>query len=87
MRALRYKRAVAELYDHEVCPWKVELGDLVLRKAKVNDLTKSREKLASKWEGPYRVVEVVRDGTYCLETSKGVALPRTWHVANLKFYQ
>ncbi|RRT36091.1 hypothetical protein B296_00039796, partial [Ensete ventricosum] len=44
-------------------------------------------KLAPNWEGPYRVIEVVRDGTYTLATMEGRVLPRTWYKSNLrKFY-
>ncbi|RWW35796.1 hypothetical protein BHE74_00059233 [Ensete ventricosum] len=46
-----------------------------------------RVKLAPNWEGPYRVIDVVRDGTYTLATMEGRVLPRTWHITNLrKFY-
>ncbi|RWW84696.1 hypothetical protein BHE74_00006681, partial [Ensete ventricosum] len=44
---------------------------LVLQKAKVSDLIRSRGKLALNWEGPYRVVDVVREGTYTLATAEG----------------
>ncbi|MCH84920.1 gag-pol polyprotein [Trifolium medium] len=43
-------------------------------------------KLASNWEGPYRVQEAFGGGAYRLETLKGKTLPRTWNVANLRFY-
>ncbi|RWW27682.1 hypothetical protein BHE74_00001825 [Ensete ventricosum] len=68
---------MTKLYNHEVCPWKVAVGDLVLRKAEVSNQTRSRGKLGLSWEGPYRMVEVVRDRIYCLETREDVALPRT----------
>ncbi|RZS27544.1 hypothetical protein BHM03_00061042, partial [Ensete ventricosum] len=46
-----------------------------------------RGKLAPNWEGPYRVIDVIRDGTYTLATMEGRVLPRTWHITNLqKFY-
>nr|GEW24458.1 hypothetical protein [Tanacetum cinerariifolium] len=41
-------------------------------------------KLGLKWEGPYEVTEVLRDGAYRLRSMDGVILPRTWNVANLK---
>ncbi|RWW35407.1 hypothetical protein BHE74_00059669 [Ensete ventricosum] len=87
MRTLAYRRAVTKLYNRRVHPWLVKMGDLVLRKAEVNDPNRSRGKLAPNWEGPYRVVEVVRDETYTLATMEGRVLPRTWHISNLrKFY-
>ncbi|RZS25069.1 hypothetical protein BHM03_00058222 [Ensete ventricosum] len=36
-----------------------------------------RRKLALNWEGPYRVVYVVREGTYTLAMTEGQVLPRT----------
>ncbi|RZR92957.1 hypothetical protein BHM03_00021343 [Ensete ventricosum] len=64
-------------------PRLIKAGDLVLRKAEVNDPTRSREKLAPNWEGPYQVVDVVREGTYTLATAEERVLPRTWHISNL----
>ncbi|RZS03439.1 hypothetical protein BHM03_00033617 [Ensete ventricosum] len=50
-------------------------------------LNNRRGKLTPRWEGPYRVTRVIRDGTYILSTMEGKELPQTWHVSNLKkFY-
>ncbi|RRT33390.1 hypothetical protein B296_00056192 [Ensete ventricosum] len=53
------------------------MGNLVLQKAEVSDPTQSRGKLAPNWEDSYRVVEVVREGTYTLATMEGRVIPRT----------
>ncbi|RWW64468.1 hypothetical protein BHE74_00028297 [Ensete ventricosum] len=50
------------------------MGDLVLRKAEVSDPGHSRGKLTPRWERPYRVMRVIRDGTYTLA---GEVLPWT----------
>ena len=34
----------------------------------------------------YRIIEVLGDGAYRLETLEEGAIPRTWNVANPKFY-
>ncbi|RWW68964.1 hypothetical protein BHE74_00023466, partial [Ensete ventricosum] len=60
------------LYNHKVFPRQIKAGDLVLRKAEVSDPTRSRGKLAPNWEGPYRVANTSREGTYTL-----VTMPRT----------
>ncbi|RWW70452.1 hypothetical protein BHE74_00021866, partial [Ensete ventricosum] len=87
LRALAYIRAVTKLYNRRVRPRHVAAGDLVLQKTEVSDPTRSRGKLSPNWEGPYRVVDVVRDGTYTLVTMDRRVLPRTWHITNLrKFY-
>ncbi|RRT31579.1 hypothetical protein B296_00047185 [Ensete ventricosum] len=46
------------------------LRALVYRRA-VTKLYNRRDKLALNWEGPYRVVDVIRDGTYTLTTMEG----------------
>ncbi|RZS14645.1 hypothetical protein BHM03_00046381, partial [Ensete ventricosum] len=65
------------LYDRRVHPRRIEAGDLVFRKAEVSDHTRSRDKLAPNWEGPYRVESTIREGTYALVTMEGKRLPRT----------
>ncbi|KAJ8501040.1 hypothetical protein OPV22_011592 [Ensete ventricosum] len=77
IQALAYRRAVARIYNRRVRPQHVKTGDLVLRKIEVSDPTRSRGKLAPNWEGPYRVIDVIRDGTYTLATMEGRVLPRT----------
>lgn len=52
-------KVIAKLYNQSVHPQRDELGDLVLRKTKVNNLTRSRDKLALSLEGPYLVIEVI----------------------------
>ncbi|XP_065035978.1 uncharacterized protein LOC135671746 [Musa acuminata AAA Group] len=64
LKDLSYKRAVARIYNRKVRPRPIKLGDLVLRRAEVSDPTRARGKLAPNCEGPYRVIEVVRVGTY-----------------------
>ncbi|RWW56947.1 hypothetical protein BHE74_00036298 [Ensete ventricosum] len=49
--ALVYKKVIARLYDHKVRPLQIRTCDLVLSKAEVNDLTRSR--------GPYRVINTI----------------------------
>ncbi|RWW41925.1 hypothetical protein BHE74_00052558, partial [Ensete ventricosum] len=42
----------------------------------VSDPTQSRGKLALNWEGPYRVTNTSREGTYTLLNIEGKQLPR-----------
>ncbi|RRT66517.1 hypothetical protein B296_00008723 [Ensete ventricosum] len=87
LRTLAYRRAITKLYNCRVRPRHVKTGDLVLRKVEVSDPTRSCGKLAPNWEGPYRVIKIVRDETYTLATMEGRVLLRTWHISNLrKFY-
>ncbi|XP_065017743.1 uncharacterized protein LOC135644202 [Musa acuminata AAA Group] len=84
LKALSYKRAVAMVYNRKVRPQPIKLDDLVLRKIEVSNPTRAGGKLAPKWEGPYRVVKIIRPGTYRLATMAGSSLPRIWNVQNLK---
>ncbi|RRT36406.1 hypothetical protein B296_00050217, partial [Ensete ventricosum] len=58
------------------------LQTLAYRRA-VTKLYNRRGKLTPNWKDPYRVVEVVREGTYTLATMEGRVLSRTWHISNL----
>uniref|UniRef100_A0A804JFN3 Integrase catalytic domain-containing protein n=1 Tax=Musa acuminata subsp. malaccensis TaxID=214687 RepID=A0A804JFN3_MUSAM len=84
LKDLSYKRAVARIYNRKVRPRPIKLGDLVLRRIEVGDPTRTHDKLVANWEGPYRVIDVVRLRTYRLATTEGCPLPRTWNVRNLK---
>ncbi|XP_064953720.1 uncharacterized protein LOC135635929 [Musa acuminata AAA Group] len=85
-KALSYKRAVARVYNRRVRPRSIKIEDLVLRKIEVSHPTQVRGKLAPKWEGPYRVIEVSRPGTFRLATMDGDPVPRTWNIQNLRKY-
>ncbi|RWW53388.1 hypothetical protein BHE74_00040146, partial [Ensete ventricosum] len=68
LRALAYRRAITKLYNCRVRPRRIDMGDLVLRKTEVSYPTRSHGKLAPNWEGPYQVVDVIRDETYTSQT-------------------
>jgi len=78
-----WKRSIETKHLSKVHAREFREGDLVLRKA---EDTEKDNKLASTWIGPYRVREVVGKRTYGLETLDGGGVPRTWNVANLRFY-
>ncbi|XP_070057829.1 uncharacterized protein [Nicotiana tomentosiformis] len=63
-----------------------KVGDLVLRKVTQNTRELNVSKLASTWEGPYRVSAITGKGSYELENHNGDKLPSNWNVAHLKRY-
>ncbi|XP_068492190.1 uncharacterized protein [Phaseolus vulgaris] len=67
----------------KVRPWQFQVADLVMWKAHPYQL---ENKLSPKWTGPFRIVEVLGNSAYRLETLEGGPIPRTWNAANLKFY-
>ncbi|KAL0449022.1 UNVERIFIED_CONTAM: hypothetical protein Slati_1458600 [Sesamum latifolium] len=82
-RAAMYKVRMAKTYNARVRPGNFQVGDLVLRKVEASGPI---GKLDPKWEGPYKVVEIVIGGAYKLQQMDGKSVPRTWNVANLKKY-
>ncbi|RZS20844.1 hypothetical protein BHM03_00053413 [Ensete ventricosum] len=87
LKTLQYQRAVARLYNRMIRSRPIGEGDIVLRKAEVSDPGRTHEKLVPRWEGPYHITRLVRDGTYTLSIMEVKTLPRAWHVSNLKkFY-
>ena len=83
IKAETIKRIVEQQYSSKVMPRQFQVGDLVMRKAHPYEL---ENKLSPKWTGPFRVTKTKGNGSYDLETLEGGPIPRSWNVANLKFY-
>ncbi|XP_021713568.1 uncharacterized protein LOC110681749 [Chenopodium quinoa] len=81
-----YRLRMTRAYNRRVSKRPIKLGDLVLRKMEAVGRANEDGKLTPNWEGPYRVREEVRDGTYRLEAMNGRPIPRTWNTDNLKKY-
>ncbi|KAK6119715.1 hypothetical protein DH2020_046534 [Rehmannia glutinosa] len=62
-RAQMFRTRLERSYNRKVQQRSFQVGDLVLRKA---DITRQLGKLDPKWEGPYKIEEVVNPGAYCL---------------------
>ncbi|KAL0433406.1 UNVERIFIED_CONTAM: hypothetical protein Slati_2674900 [Sesamum latifolium] len=83
-RILHYKNLMTRGYNQKVKPQSFQVGDLVLKKVEVS---KHVVKLDPTWEGPYKVIEIRKKGTYALQDLEGKNLPRPWNIHNLKkFY-
>lgn len=61
-------------------------GDLVLQIAINNRINVMQSKLAPKWKGTYRVLEIIAGGAYRLETIHEDEIPNTWNTVSLKQY-
>ena len=77
------KRRVELRQKTKTKPQDFRVANLVMRKAHPYQL---ENKLSPKWTGPFRVVEMLGNGAYRLETLEGGAIPQTWNATNLKFY-
>ena len=83
IKAEALKRTVEYKYNSKLRPRQFRVANLVMRKAHPHQL---EHKLSPKWTGPFRVTEALGNGAYRLKTLEGGLIPRTWNVANLKFY-
>ncbi|KAK3002057.1 hypothetical protein RJ639_021347 [Escallonia herrerae] len=88
VRSVNVKQRVARYYNQKVRSKQFNEGDLVLRKLEVSNPKAATGKLSPNWEGPYRVIKVLKTGAYTLGTLLGESIPRTWNAENLgRYYQ
>uniref|UniRef100_A0A2N9H0S8 Integrase catalytic domain-containing protein n=1 Tax=Fagus sylvatica TaxID=28930 RepID=A0A2N9H0S8_FAGSY len=85
-RMKRYQEKMARHYNSKVKPRQLSVGDLVLRKVTLATKNPSEGKLGPNWEGPYKVIEIRRPGTYHLEDMDGQRLPHLWNAEHLRKY-
>ena len=67
---------MAKHYNAKVKPRYFRIGDLVLRKVTMATKYPTQRKLGPNWEGPYKIIDCNRKGTYYLETLDGQRLDR-----------
>uniref|UniRef100_A0A2N9HQX3 Uncharacterized protein n=1 Tax=Fagus sylvatica TaxID=28930 RepID=A0A2N9HQX3_FAGSY len=85
-RMKRYQEKMARHYNSRVKPRHLSVGDLVLWKVTLATKNPSEGKLGPNWEGPYKVIEIRRPGTYHLEDMDGRRLPHPWNAEHLRKY-
>uniref|UniRef100_A0A2N9GTT5 Reverse transcriptase domain-containing protein n=1 Tax=Fagus sylvatica TaxID=28930 RepID=A0A2N9GTT5_FAGSY len=85
-RMKRYQEKMARHYNSRVKPRQLSIGDLVLRKVTLATRNPSEGKLGPNWEGPYKVIEIRRPGTYHLEDMNGRRLSHPWNAEHLRRY-
>ena len=70
-RTERYKNLMARQHDAIVKPRQFNIGDLVLKKVSLATKNPAHGKLRPNWEGPYRIINYKRQGSYYLEALDG----------------
>ena len=70
-RTVRYKNLMARQYDAMVKPRQFNIGDLVLKRVSLATKNLAHGKLGPNREGPYRVINCKRQGSYYLEALHG----------------
>ena len=85
-RTVRYKSLMARQYDAMVKPRRFNIGDLVLKWDSLATRNPAHGKLGPNWEGPYRIINFKRQGSYYLEATDGRKLEHPWNVEHLRRY-
>ena len=85
-RIAKYKNLMARQHDAMVKPRRFNIGDLVLKKVSLTTKNPAHGKLEPNWEGPYRIINCKRQGSYYLEALDGRKLEHPWNVEHLRRY-
>jgi hypothetical protein len=78
-RNAKYLEGVRRYYNRNIKDRAFAVGDLVLRRRQ-----KPGHKLESKWDGPFKVNQVTRPGSYRLLTMDNVEIPNSWNIEHLR---
>ena len=70
-RVAHYKNLMTKHHDALVKPRQFNIGDLVLKMVSLSTKDPAHGKLGPNWEGPYRVINYKRCGSYYLEALDG----------------
>ena len=70
-RVARYKNLIARQYDAMVKPRRFNIGDLVLKQVSLGTRNPAHKKLRPNSEGPYKVINCKKQGSYYLEALDG----------------
>ena len=80
-----YKEKTRDFFGKRVRMRAFQVGDLVNRATEASD-PRHTGKLMPKWEGPYKITQVIRPGSYKLSRLDGTEVNNTWHAEKLKKY-
>ena len=68
LRIQNYQHQIESYYNKKVRARPLELGDFVMRKVFKNTKELNAGKLGGRWEGPYKIIKVVKPRVYRLQT-------------------
>ena len=77
---------MAKHYNVKVKPCHFQVEDLVLRKMTMATRDPAQGKLGPNQEGPYRIIDYYRKGTYHLETLNEQRFHHPWNIKHLRKY-
>ena len=85
-KTARYKSFMTWQYDVMVKLERFNIRDLVLKRVSLATRNLAHGKLGSNWEGPYRIINCKRQGSYYLEALDRQKLEHPWNVEHLRRY-
>jgi len=86
LRLAAYQQRTARYYNKKVRQRRFIPGELVLKRVTQSTKPKNTGPLGPTWEGPYRIREMLRPGTYILESLDGKKVQHPWNAEQLKIY-
>ncbi|KAJ4702888.1 Rve domain-containing protein [Melia azedarach] len=86
IRVAVYQQRIARYYNKKVKARRFMEGDLVLRMVTLATRKPGEGAFGPSWEGPYKVIEAVRPGTYRLRHLDGRMISKPWNADMLKKY-
>lgn len=81
-----YKRKMTRYFNSKVKKRSFRINDMVLRRVFLSSKEPGSGSLGPNWEGPYKIREEVRPGTYWIEDMNGKVQPRPWNIEHLRIY-
>ena len=85
-RVAHYKNLMTKHHDTMVKPRQFNIGHLVERRVSLATKDAAHGKLGPNWEGPYRVINYKKRGSYYLEALDGHRLEHPWNVMHLRMH-
>ncbi|XP_024026812.1 uncharacterized protein K02A2.6-like [Morus notabilis] len=86
LRLAAYQQRTTRYYNKKVRQRRFIPGELVLKRVTQSTKPKNTSPLGPTWEGPYRIREVLRPGTYILESLNGKRIQHPWNAEQLRLY-
>ena len=78
-----YQQRAARYYNQRVRERSLKVGDLALRNLEATGKRATVGKLAPTWEGPFRIIKVVKPGVYRIKDMQGNPEPHAWNIQHL----
>ncbi|XP_057520371.1 uncharacterized protein LOC130800739 [Amaranthus tricolor] len=86
LRSMAQKKKMTRSFNRLVKTKHIHEGDYVLRKVEATGKIVEKGKLGANWDGPFKIIRIIKPGTFELEDMKGKKLPRPWNGDHLKKY-